>query len=284
MTTCDGGPVREVRLSGSRVPEGGVAVVARPAEPGVAAAMRRGATPVAVEGQEGIVELGEGPEVRASHRALRFGDDEVEELCRSRGVDLLVASMPVDEDYRPLEVPRLVRDSALRRPRRHRSPDLGPGALPCWSTSLPLVLVDADAENVRFDAVVSDDVDGARAAVERLLRLGGVATSGSVGTRETFLPRRPPAPTRPCRGDLAEASLVIHYVEASHSEPDVAGVAAADYLARKRSEGRGGLLLQDDESGLRGAFPESADASVQRSWVRLSASRDFRATWTWLGS
>ena len=32
----------------------------------------------------------------------------VEEMCRIREVDLLFAAMPVDDQYYPLEVPRLV--------------------------------------------------------------------------------------------------------------------------------------------------------------------------------
>ena len=53
--------------------------------------------------------VGDAPEANRFYAPVMAG---IEELCRIRDIDLLFAAMPVDDDYHPLEVPRLVTERA----------------------------------------------------------------------------------------------------------------------------------------------------------------------------
>src|SRR4029078_8122503 len=112
--------------------------------------------------------VGDGPEANRFYAPVMAG---IEELCRGRDIDLLFAAMPVDADYHPIEVPRLVADRAtdgLIIIGAHLS-DGTASALVDWP---PSILVDAYAEDAWVDSVVSDNVGGARAAVEHLISRG----------------------------------------------------------------------------------------------------------------
>ena len=99
---------------------------------------------------------GDAPEINRFYAPVMTG---IEEICRIREVDLLFAAMPVDDQYYPLEVPRLVTE---------RSTDglivvgahLSHGTTAILEDGPPAILVDAYAEDVAFDFVVSDNVGG----------------------------------------------------------------------------------------------------------------------------
>lgn len=97
----------------------------------------------------------------------------IEAACRHRQANLLYATMPVDQDSYPLELPRiLVEEDAvdglllvgaflndtLAQVVKHRS--------------TPIVLVDAYATSKRYDAVVSDNYGGGYRAALYLIRQG----------------------------------------------------------------------------------------------------------------
>ena len=112
--------------------------------------------------------VGDAPEANRFYAPVMAG---IEELCRVRDIDLLFAAMPVDADYHPIEVPRLVTDRAtdgLIIIGAHLSRGTA-SALVDWP---PSILVDAYAEDASVDSVVSDNVGGARTAVEHLIAQG----------------------------------------------------------------------------------------------------------------
>jgi LacI family transcriptional regulator len=97
----------------------------------------------------------------------------IEAACRQQQVNLLYATMPVDQDSYPLEFPRMLveedtadglllvgafLDNTLAQVIEHRS--------------TPIVLVDAYAASNLYDAVVSDNFDGACQAVTYMIQLG----------------------------------------------------------------------------------------------------------------
>ena len=95
----------------------------------------------------------------------------IEEICRVREVDLLFAAMPVDDEYYPLGVPTWSPSGpgdGLIVIGAH----LSHGTTVLLEDGPPAILVDAYAEDVAFDSVVSDNVGGARAAIEHLIENG----------------------------------------------------------------------------------------------------------------
>lgn len=165
---------------------------------------------------------GDAPEVNRFYAPVMTG---IEEMCRVREIDLLFAAMPVDEQYYPLEVPRLVTERAtdgLIVVGAH----LSHGTTVLLEDGPPAILVDAYAEDVAFDSVVSDNVGGARAAVEHLIGRGHreIALVGSrPDSFPSILQRR-----RGYEQAIAEAELRPHYVDVPHVPPEA---AAADALA-----------------------------------------------------
>lgn len=94
----------------------------------------------------------------------------IEAACRKQQINLLYATIPVDEENHPIELPRLFFDS-------HVDGVLLVGAFAdatvtqaASDKSLPLVLVDAYAPAPIYDAVVSDNVHGAYEAVSHLIQ------------------------------------------------------------------------------------------------------------------
>ena len=168
--------------------------------------------------------VGDAPEANRFYAPVMAG---IEELCRVRDIDLLFAAMPVDDDYHPLEVPRLVTDRAtdgLIIIGAHLSRGTA-SALVDWP---PSILVDAYAEDASADSIVSDNVGGARTAVEHLIALGH-RDIAIVGARPDSFPsvvqRR-----RGYEQAMAEAELQPRAVEVAHVPPEAAGAAALDYI------------------------------------------------------
>lgn len=168
---------------------------------------------------------GDAPGVNRFYAPVMAG---IEEICRIRGVDLLFAAMPVDAQYYPLEVPRLVTE---------RSCDglivigahLSHGTTALLEDGPPAILVDAYAEDPAFDSVVSDNVGGARVAVEHLIARGHREIA-IVGSRPDSFPsivqRR-----RGYEQALSDAGLLPHFVNVAHVPPETAASVALEYIA-----------------------------------------------------
>jgi LacI family transcriptional regulator len=96
----------------------------------------------------------------------------IEAACRQQQVNLLYATMPVDQDSYPLELPRMLVEE-----------DTADGLLLVGAflddtlaqviepRSTPIVLVDAYAASNLYDAVVSDNFEGAYQAVTYMIQL-----------------------------------------------------------------------------------------------------------------
>ena len=151
----------------------------------------------------------------------------IEEMCRVREVDLLFAAMPVDSEYYPLEVPRLVTErmcDGLIVVGAH----LSHGTTLLLEEGPPAILVDAYAEDVDFDSVVSDNVGGARAAVEHLIAAGhrDICLVGTTpGSFPSIVQRR-----RGYEQAMTEAGLRLHLADAAHVPAEPAAEAGISYL------------------------------------------------------
>jgi len=96
----------------------------------------------------------------------------IEESCRRNGINLLFATLPVDENNRAVEVPQLLYN------------DLVDGLLMIGTSvdetfmsisgknKIPIVLVDGYSSTECYDAVVSDNFRAAYQAVSHLIELG----------------------------------------------------------------------------------------------------------------
>ena len=96
----------------------------------------------------------------------------IEDVCRHSGINLLFATLPVDENNQPLEIPKLFfnhdldgillvgtfLDEAIPSIRPKRTP--------------PIILVDGYSNTECYDAVVSDNFKAAYQAVEYLIQKG----------------------------------------------------------------------------------------------------------------
>jgi len=167
---------------------------------------------------------GDAPEANRFYAPVMTG---IEEICRIREVDLLFAAMPVDDEYYPLEVPRLLSErtcDGLIVVGAH----LSRGTAAMMEDGPPSILVDAYAEDVAFDCVVSDNLAGARAAVEHLIA-NGHRDICLVGSRPdsypSILQRR-----RGYEQAITEAELPTHYVDVAYAPPEAAAAAAIRYL------------------------------------------------------
>jgi LacI family transcriptional regulator len=163
----------------------------------------------------------------------------------ARGIDVRLDSMPVDEHFHPIDVPRLVQSSGI-----DGLLVLGAYLADKSATMLsrrPLVLVDGYSETPgRFATVVTDNVDGAGQATRRLIELGhrhialvGTAPDAFPSIRE----RR--------QGYLAAieaAGLEPIFVDGHHDEPDV--VAAKLTLAIAESSEISAAVAANDEVAL----------------------------------
>ncbi|MGB3734751.1 MAG: LacI family DNA-binding transcriptional regulator [Ilumatobacter sp.] len=95
----------------------------------------------------------------------------ITDACRTRGIDVRLAAMPVDEHFDPIEIPTLVSEPTtdgiivLGAYLTERSADLLAGQ--------PMVLVDGYSERAdEFLSIVTDNVGGMRTATEHLIDAG----------------------------------------------------------------------------------------------------------------
>ena len=167
---------------------------------------------------------GDSPEANRFYAPVMAG---IEESCRSHVMNLMLATMTVDENYFPIEVPRLVTDrtcDGLVVVGAH----LSLATAEILRGAPPAVLVDAYSEDDAFDTVATDNVGGARTAVEHLVTRGHreIAILGT--TPQAFpsiLQRR-----RGYEQAVADAGLTRHYIDAPYWPPESAGAVGVDYL------------------------------------------------------
>lgn len=109
------------------------------------------------------------PQANPFYSKILYG---IEDACRRSGINLLFATLPVDENNRPLEIPALLSNDLIDgllmigvslEADFASSSDLRPA---------PVVLVDGYAEPERYDAVVSDNFHAAYQAVDYLIARG----------------------------------------------------------------------------------------------------------------
>jgi LacI family transcriptional regulator len=95
----------------------------------------------------------------------------IEETCRQKKINLLYATLPVDENNNPVEVPRLLEENTdgLLLVGAFLDGALAPVL---EQKAAPIVLVDAYATWDKYYAVVSDNVHGAFRAVSYLIERG----------------------------------------------------------------------------------------------------------------
>lgn len=97
----------------------------------------------------------------------------IEMACRRQRVNLLYATMTVDEDSYPLELPRILVEEDTANGLLLVGAFLNETLIRVVTRrSTPIVLVDAYATSDRYDAVVSDNFGGAYQAVTHLIQHG----------------------------------------------------------------------------------------------------------------
>lgn len=111
----------------------------------------------------------------------------IEDVCRRNGINLLFASLPVDENNHPVEVPQLLYNDGVD------------GLLMVGTfvdetitsisgkRTLPIVLVDGYSNTESYDTVVSDNFRAAYQAVEYLIKKGH-RHIGLVGSEKNCYP------------------------------------------------------------------------------------------------
>jgi LacI family transcriptional regulator len=109
------------------------------------------------------------PQENAFYSKIIIG---IEDVCRRNGINLLFATLPVDENNHPMEVPQLLNknlvdgllmvgtfvDKTITSFSGKRTP--------------PIILVDGYSDTENYDAVVSDNFWAAHQAVEYLIQKG----------------------------------------------------------------------------------------------------------------
>lgn len=158
------------------------------------------------------------------------------------GIDVRLDALPVDEHFNPIAVPRLV-----------DSPDVdGLLVLGAYLSDVsarmlggrPLVLVDGYAESqAQFVTVVTDNLDGAQQATDRLIGLGHrrIVMAGSApDTFPSILERR-----EGYRRAMAAAGLEPLFVDGHHDEPS--GVTARLIAELDRVPDITGVIAANDE-------------------------------------
>ena len=168
---------------------------------------------------------GDSPEANRFYAPVMAG---IEESCRVHRMDLMLATMPVDQHYYPIEVPRIVTNrtcDGLIVVGAH----LSRATADILRSAPPVVLVDAYSEDDSFDSVATDNIGGARIAVQHLVSRGhrNIAILGTeLGSYPSILHRR-----RGYEQIVAEAGLAPRYIDSPYWPPEAAAVAGISYLA-----------------------------------------------------
>lgn len=167
---------------------------------------------------------GDAPDMNRFYGPLMAG---IEAACRTHRIDLMLATMPVDQHYYPIELPRIASD-------RTCDGIIVVGAHLSRATSNvlraapPCVLVDSYADDDIFDSVATDNIGGARSAVEHLVGLGHrniAILATEIQAFPSILQRR-----RGYEQVIAEAGLTPWYIDVPHWPPDSAALIGLEFL------------------------------------------------------
>jgi DNA-binding LacI/PurR family transcriptional regulator len=167
---------------------------------------------------------GDAPEANRFYAPVMAG---IEESCRNHGMDLMLATMPVDQHYFPIEVPRIITDrtcDGLVVVGAH----LSRATSEILEAAPPCVLVDAYAENDPFDSVCADNVNGARAAVMQLVAMKhrNIAILGTESQAyPSILQRR-----QGFEQAMVDAGLSPRFIDSPYWPPEMAASIGLDYL------------------------------------------------------
>ena len=151
----------------------------------------------------------------------------IEESCRTHHMDLMLATMPVDQDYYPIEVPRLVTDrtcDGLIVVGAH----LSQATAEILRGAPPSLLVDAYSEDDAFDSIATDNVGGARMAIDHLVAQGHREIA-ILGTS----PQAFPSIVQRRRGYeqmMAESGLKLRSIDTPYWPPETAATVGVEYL------------------------------------------------------
>jgi DNA-binding LacI/PurR family transcriptional regulator len=214
---------------------------------------------------------GDAPEANRFYAPVMAG---IEESCRAHRMDLMLATMPVDEHYYPIEVPRIVTDRTcdglivvgahLSAPRPR---SCGARRRRCWSTRTP--------RTTRSTRFATDNVGGARTAVEHLISKGH-RNIAILGTEPQGVPQHPAAaPGLRAGHGRGRPGPPLH--RRPYWPPEEAAASASLSPGPSRDHGR---LLRQRRRGGRLSRPPGRPASRCPTSSRSSAS----TTSTWRGS
>lgn len=154
----------------------------------------------------------------------------IEEGCRRQHTRLMLAIMPVDQYNYPIEVPRGVNDNSsdgLIFVGAHFTPTTGS----VLEGAPPAVLVDAYSDDEEFDSVETDNISGARMAVQHFIDRGHreIAILGTDPSAfPSILQRRVGYEQA-----IAEAGLTPRHIDAPYFLHEAAAAAAIKYLRAK---------------------------------------------------
>lgn len=151
----------------------------------------------------------------------------IEAICRQHQINLMYASMPVDDDHHPLELPRLLNEGTVAGQMLvgiHL--DESTHAL-LKQQDIPVVLVDAYAPQNRYDAVLSDNVNGAFVATRFLIQKGHKKIA-IVGSKPDAYPSIAERRVGYEKAILAAGLMPIYWD--CPLIPEAAAAAAVDYL------------------------------------------------------
>lgn len=169
----------------------------------------------------------EPPLANAFYSHIQAG---VEQACRRAGLSLMLGGLEVDRRNRPMLWPAMIEEQRVDALLLAGAFLEGSLVQIRQRLSVPVVLIDSYASTQLFDSVVTDNVEGGRAAVAHLVELGH-RIIGLVGWNEDAHPSLQGRHEGYQRG-LREAGLSAQYAEASEVNREGAYEATRRLLQR----------------------------------------------------
>jgi LacI family transcriptional regulator len=169
---------------------------------------------------------GETPDTNPFYTPVVAG---IEQSCRAQHMDLMLAGMPVDQDNYPIEVPRIVTDRTCNG-LIVLGVHLSQNTVEILRAAGPTVLVDSYSDDDTFDSVETDNVGGARTAVEHLVSRGHrsiAILATDPHAYPSILDRR-----RGYQQVITEAGLTPYYIDtpSRYWDAEPCGEFGVDYL------------------------------------------------------
>jgi DNA-binding LacI/PurR family transcriptional regulator len=154
----------------------------------------------------------------------------IAQSCTNAGAEIVYSTVVVDDQYSMVELPRELTDGSCDGALFVGMQLDQAAAERIRATVCPVVLVDGYSADDAFDSVVTDNVTGARAAVEHLIAAGH-SEIALIGTEPDAYPSilgRRIGYTQA----LEAHGLPIHYFETGYNLVDTAALVGVDYLRR----------------------------------------------------